>query len=172
MFWFHPSCLPAAVHHWGSCIMTPQIRLTWRLSINLGFTMQPLCPINTETKAYLPCSHQTIHSTFMSIIIFTTPHFRKKIVSVQSTNLNIQFVHTGTWVPLSLSSQRTKCFSSCLWPASLLSPDLQSSSFGPVFISLCFSFLSLCGLLFVCSFLIQFDLVKNIFVVHSPPWFR
>ena len=157
MFWFHPSCLPAAVHHWGSCIMTPQIRLTWRLSINLGFTMQPLCPINTETKSYLPCSHQTIHSTFMSIIIFTTPHFREKIVPVQSTNLNIQFVHAGTWAPtyLSLSSQRTKCFSSCLWPASLPSPDLQSSSLGPVFVSLCFSFLSLCGLLFVCSFLIH-----------------
>lgn len=157
MFWFHPSCLPAAVPHWGSCIMTPQIRLTWRLSINLGFTMQPLCPINTETKAYLRCCHQTIHSAFMSIIIFTTPHFREKIGSVQSTNVNIQFVHAGTWAPtyLSLSSQGTKCFSSCSGPASLLSPDLQSSSLGPGFISLCFSFLSLCGLLFVCSFLIH-----------------
>ena len=104
--------------------MTPQIRLTWRLSINLGFTMQPLCPINTETKAYLPCSHQTTHSTFMSIITFATPHFSEKIGSVQSTNLNIQFVHIGTWAPLTflflLRERSIFLFAHHQYPSSLL----------------------------------------------------
>lgn len=111
----------AAVPHWELYNDTPN-QIDLELSISLRFTMQPLCPINTETKAYLRCCHQTIHSAFMSIIIFTSTLQGENCVC-QSTNVNIQFVHAGTWAPAYLS-----LFFSRERSVSLLAQDQRPSS--------------------------------------------